>query len=137
MDVPVPTGGVVLGLGCDLVEVERVRAMHERHGQRLLDRLYTPEEQRYCLEHKNPYPHFAARFAVKEAVSKAFGTGIGKEFGWKSVGIAHNERSAPVAVLDELGATLLAHFGGTEVRVSLSHTTSLAQAVAVIVRAET
>lgn len=125
--------GPALGLGCDLVEVVRVREVHERHGQRLLDRLFTPEEQAYCLAMKNPYPHLAARFAAKEAVSKAFGTGIGREFTWKSVGIVRDEHGAPQAVLDELGQALLRELGGNKVLVSLSHTTSLAQAVALVV----
>ena len=76
----------------------------------------------------------AARFAAKEAVSKAFTTGIGAELGWKSVSIYHGSRNEPLVRLDEQGRALLAQVGATHVHVSLSHTDTLAMAVAALVR---
>ncbi|WOO43333.1 holo-ACP synthase [Rubellicoccus peritrichatus] len=125
---------VALGLGTDIVDIERIQHAHERHGNRFLKRIYTEEEQAYCLGMKNPYPHLAARFAAKEAVSKCFGTGICGEFGWTSVSICKGSRDEPYAKLDEKGQTLLDAMGGTRVLVSLSHTSSLGHAVALVVK---
>jgi holo-[acyl-carrier protein] synthase len=129
-----PPGGVVIGLGCDVIEVERVKGVVERQGERFLARVFTPEERAYCLAKANPYPHLAARFAAKEAISKCFTTGIGGNFGWKTASVARGERQEPWVVLDEAGRNLLAQIGGTRVLVSLSHTQTVAMAVAAIVR---
>jgi holo-[acyl-carrier protein] synthase len=125
---------VVLGLGCDVVEVARIRGVCERQGERFLDRVFTDEERAYCLGMKQPHKHLAARFAAKEAVSKCFTTGIGAELGWKSVSIFHGERRQPLVRLDEKGMALLQHAGATHVFVSLSHTETTAMAVAALVR---
>lgn len=79
-----------------------------------------------------PWPSLAARFAAKEAVSKAFGTGIGAELELSSIGVVTDERGAPSIVLDEKGEKLLRERGGSRVLISLTHTASLAQAFAVI-----
>ncbi|WP_309400348.1 holo-ACP synthase [Cerasicoccus maritimus] len=131
---PTRIQGAVIGIGCDLVDIERVREMHERHGERCLTRIYTEAEQAYCLQMRNPYPSLAARFAAKEAVSKAFGTGIGKEFGLLSLSVGKGQNGEPVAVLDDQGQALLEKVGGTEVLLSLSHTSTQAMAFAVVVR---
>jgi len=83
-----PPGGVLVGLGADLIEVERVRGVLERQGPRFLKRVFTDEEQAYCSGMAHPHKHYAARFAAKEAVSKCFTTGIGAELGWRSVSSA-------------------------------------------------
>ena len=127
-------GGYLLGLGIDLVEVDRVRRVWERQGDRFLKRVFTAEELDYCLSMKHPHKHLAARFAAKEAVSKAFTTGIGAELGWKSISIYKGERQEPLVRLDENGAALLAALGGSHVWVSLSHTEAHAQAVAALLR---
>lgn len=134
MSIELAEGGIVIGIGTDIVDVERIRRSHERHGERFLNRIYTQTEQDYCLGMSNPYPHLAARFAAKEAASKAFSTGIGAGFGWKTVSIAHGERMQPHAKLDEQGEALLKQVGGTGMLVSLSHTASVGHAVAIIVR---
>ncbi len=124
----------VCGVGIDLVEVERIRASHQRHGDRFLERVFTEGERAYCTGLKNPYPHLAARFAAKEAVSKALGTGITGEFSWHSAAVAKGEQEEPLIVLDAKGRALLKKCGGTKVLVSLTHTATLAQAIAVVVR---
>jgi holo-[acyl-carrier protein] synthase len=129
-----PPGGVVLGLGCDVIEVERIRRAVERQGERFLHRVFSDEERAYCLAKANPYPHLAARFAAKEAVSKAFTTGIGARLGWKSAAIAHGDRMEPLVRLDAAGEALLREVGATGVLVSLSHTQTVAMAVAALVR---
>ena len=126
-------GGKVLGIGCDLAEVERIRDTHKRNGQGFLDRVFTKAEQEYCLKQSNPYPSFAARWAAKEAVSKAFTTGIGADVGLLTVEIGHGANGNPVAILHGKTQELLARFGGKEVKISLSHTRELAMAMAAIV----
>jgi holo-[acyl-carrier protein] synthase len=135
MDFQLPPGGVLLGLGCDVIEVARVRGVAERQGERFLARVYTEEERAYCLGRANPYNHLAARFAAKEAVSKCFTTGIGAELAWKSVSVYHGARLEPLVRLDELGEALRRRLGATHVLLSLSHTNTVAMAVAALVRA--
>ena len=125
----------MIGVGADLIEVERVRGVLERQGERFIARVFTEEERAYCAGMGYPYKHYAARFAAKEAVSKCFGTGIGAELGWRSVSIYHGERHQPLVRLDEKGLALLSHVGATHVHVTLSHTETMAMAVAVLVRA--
>ncbi len=127
-------GRLVLGVGTDLVEVARIRAALERHGDKFLHRLYTDEEIAYCRRHRDPHPFLAARFAAKEAASKAFGTGIARGFGWKTFSVAHNEHGAPLAVLDDTGQKLLAARDATGLLVSLSHTATFGHAVVLLVR---
>ena len=85
--IQLPPGGLLIGLGADLVDVERIRGVVDRQGDRFLQRVFTEEERTYCFGMKIPFPHLAARFAAKEAVSKAFTTGIGAELGWKSISV--------------------------------------------------
>ncbi len=134
MNLVLPPGGELLGLGCDVIEVERVKGVLERQGARFLDRVFTEEERAYCRGHRAPHLHLAARFAAKEAVSKAFTTGIGAELGWRSISIYHGSRNEPLVRLDGKGRALLARVGATGVLVSLSHTGTVAMAVAALVR---
>lgn len=135
MNLSLPPGGILLGLGCDIIEIERIRGALQRHGDRFLQRVFTEEERAYSFGHKYPQRHLAARFAAKEAVSKAFTTGIGAELGWKSVSVFHGSRLEPQVRLDDRGRTLLQRVGGTHVQISLSHTDNVAMAVAALVRA--
>jgi holo-[acyl-carrier protein] synthase len=114
--------------------VARLRGVWERQGERFLAMTYTEAERAYCLRMRDPAPFLAARFAAKEAVSKAFGTGIGAELGWKSVEVAHGERGEPLVRLDAAGEALLAARGATGVLLTLSHTDTMAMAVAALVK---
>lgn len=127
-------GGNVLGVGVDLTEVSRIRAAHQRHGAAFLDRVFTPAEQALCLAKADPYPSLAARFAAKEAASKAFGTGIGEELALTSVGVLSGPEGAPLVELDAKARALLAARGASRLLLSLTHTDTLAQAFAVLVR---
>jgi holo-[acyl-carrier protein] synthase len=135
MNLVLPTGGILLGLGADMVDVARIQGVVERQGERFLNRVFTDEERTYCFGMKSPYKHLAARFAAKEAVSKAFTTGIGAELSWKSVSVYHGERKEPLVRLDAKGQALLKQVGATGVLLTLSHTDSAAMAVAALVRA--
>lgn len=134
MSLDLPKGGVLVGLGADVIEVERIRGVLERQGDRFLARVFTEEERTYCFGMKHPHKHLAARFAAKEAVSKCFTTGIGAELGWKSVSVYHGARHQPLVRLDEKGQALLREAGATGVLLTLSHTETVAMAVAALVR---
>ena len=135
MDIQLPAGGILIGIGTDVIEVERVRGVLERQGERFLNRVFTDEERAYCSSMKFPHKHYAARFAAKEAVSKCFSTGIGAELGWRSVSVYHGERHQPLVRLDAQGETLLRAVGATHVHLTLSHNETSAMAVAALVRA--
>jgi len=123
---------MVLGVGVDIIEVERIRSSHERFGDRFLKRILRPEEIAYCFSHAQPAPFLAARFSAKEAISKAFGTGIGAQLGWQDMEVRRKESGEPYVVLHGRGESLLAVRGGRLVHLSLSHTNSYAAAVAVL-----
>ena len=123
---------MILGLGIDIIEVERIRASHEKFGDRFLNRILHPNEVAYCLSYRDPAPFLAARFAAKEAISKAFGTGIGSKLGWRDVEVGKRETGEPFVILHEAGQTLLRDRGAGGVLLSLSHTENYAAAVAVL-----
>jgi holo-[acyl-carrier protein] synthase len=126
----------VLGIGIDLVENARIQHSIERFGERFLHRVFTAGEIAYCQSMKFPERHFAARFAAKEALSKAFGTGIGKAMSWKEIDVRKKSNGEPFIVLDG-GATELANERGvTKVWISLSHTEHYAMATIVLDGAE-
>lgn len=134
MSILLPPGGVLIGLGCDLIETERIKSALERHGDRFLKRVFTEEEQAYCNGVKYSHKHYAARWAAKEAVSKAFTTGIGPHLDWTSVSVYHGSRKEPLVRLDAKATALLEQVGATHVWLSLSHIDSHAMAVAALVR---
>ncbi len=127
-------GGNVVGVGVDLTEVDRIRAAHVKHGAAFLDKVFTPAEQQLCLSKADPYPSLAARFAAKEAASKAFGTGLGADLSLTSVSVLNGPAGEPVVVLDDKAQALLAAQGASRLLISLTHTDALAQAFAVLVR---
>ncbi len=133
MTLSIPQGGIVRGVGTDIIECERIAKVFERQKERFLKRVFTEAEQAYCLKMKNPVPHLAARFAAKEAVSKCFTTGIGESLGWKSVEVVKGVREQPLIKLDADAMDLLRKLGCSDVLVSLSHTENYGMAVAVIV----
>ncbi|PYM15287.1 MAG: 4'-phosphopantetheinyl transferase [Verrucomicrobia bacterium] len=123
---------MILGVGIDIIEVARIRASCEKFGERFLKRILRPEEIAYCLSHRNPAPFFAARFAAKEAISKAFGTGIGRQIGWQDMEIGREESGKPFVILHGGGQSLLERRGGKAFHLSLSHTENYATAVAIL-----
>jgi holo-[acyl-carrier protein] synthase len=133
MNGDLTTRGPVLGVGIDLIEVDRIARVLERQGDRFRRRVFTEGELAYCEGMKFPHPHFAARFAAKEAVSKAFGTGIGGAFGWKSAEVCKDDQGAPWIRLDASADELLRERGAREVLLSLAHTREHATAIALLI----
>jgi holo-[acyl-carrier protein] synthase len=123
---------MILGIGIDIIEVDRIAKSYERFGDRFLNRILHPSEVQYCLSHKVPGPFLAVRFAAKEAISKAFGTGIGAQLGWQDMEICRKESGEPFVVLHGGGEKLLKQRGARMVLVSLSHTQAHAAAVAIL-----
>ena len=123
---------MILGIGIDIIEVERIRASHERFGDRFLHRILQPSEIAYCLSHRAPAPFLAARFAAKEAISKAFGTGIGAQLGWLDMEILRKASGEPYVVMHGSGRELMAARGARALLISISHTQNHATAVAIL-----
>src|SRR5207302_4069518 len=112
----------VLGIGVDMVEVERIQHSLDRFGERFMKRVFTEGEIAYCMSMKFPARHFAARFAAKEAVSKAFGTGIGKAMGWRDIDVHKKESGEPFLVLHGGADALAQERLMKSAWISLSHT---------------
>ena len=124
---------MILGQGIDLVECGRIEESINRFGERFLDRLFLTSERDYCGKQKVPHRHFAARFAAKEAISKAFGTGIGEHLGWKDMEILRNESGEPKVTLHGKGLDLFQQKNGLRVLISLTHTDNYAAATALLI----
>ena len=123
---------MILGIGIDLIEVARIEASFARHEERFLQRILLPAEISYCLSHTRPGPFLAARFAAKEAICKAFGTGIGAELGWQDMEVARRESGEPFVKLHAKGAKLFKERRASNLLISLSHTEHYATAVAIL-----
>jgi holo-[acyl-carrier protein] synthase len=123
---------MILGTGIDIIEVARIAASFEKFGERFVNRILLPDEIAYCLSHKRPAPFLAVRFAAKEAVSKAFGTGIGAALGWVDIEIRRKESGEPFVVLHGKGQELLEARGAKKLHISLSHTENYAAATAIL-----
>src|SRR6516165_6460103 len=121
---------MILGVGIDIIEVARIEGSYAKFGERFLKRILLPNEIAYCLSHKAPGPFLAARFAAKEAISKAFGTGIGAQLGWQDMEVCRKESGEPFVVLHGAGQVLLQTRSARAVLISLSHTQAHAAAVA-------
>jgi len=122
----------VIGIGVDLVECARIQHSLDRFGDRFLHRVFTDGEIKYSMSMKFPARHLAARFAAKEAVSKAFGTGIGKAMGWRDLDVRKKPSGEPYLVFAGEAEQLAKTRGVTSALVTLSHTDNHAMAMVVL-----
>jgi phosphopantethiene--protein transferase domain len=122
----------VIGIGVDVIECSRIQRSIERFGERFLHRVFTDGEIEYSMSMKFPERHLAARFAGKEAVAKAFGTGIGKAMGWRNIDIRKKESGEPFLVFSGPAKAFAAERGVTSALITLSHTENYAVACAVL-----
>ena len=97
----------VIGIGIDLVECARIQRSIDRFGDRFLHRVFTDGEIEYSMSMKFPARHLAVRFAAKEAVSKAFGTGIGKTMSWRDIDIRKRPSGEPFLIFPDPHRSLL------------------------------
>ena len=119
--------------GVDIVEIDRIKSSFDSCGDSFRDRIFTCNEINYCESKKTVrFESYAARFAAKEAVSKAFGTGIGNGLGWKDMEILNDPKGKPYVVLHERARELFEEMKARGISLSLSHCKSYAVAYAVI-----
>lgn len=129
----IPEGTNVVGVGIDQIEVSRIRDSLEKHGDHFLKKIFSENEQSYCKDKADPAPCLAARFAAKEAVAKAFGTGFGKEFGWLDSEIIHGDAGEPILSFNPRATELLKSKGAEKALVSLTHLETVASAIVILV----
>jgi holo-[acyl-carrier protein] synthase len=123
---------MILGIGTDITEVARIKSSLERFGNSFTQRILRPSEIAYCRMFQHPAQYVAARFAAKEAIAKAFGTGIGAHLGWHDMEICRRESGEPYVVLHDGGKALYTTRKAKRLLISLSHTHNYATAVAVL-----
>lgn len=123
---------MILSLGIDIVEVDRIRASIERLGRRFVERVFTPSEIDYCEPKGAKFVHFAGRFAAKEAAMKALGTGWGQGVGWHDVEVLPTKAGPPHLVFHAQAQKRFEDLGASRVLVSISHTNALAIAQVII-----
>lgn len=122
---------MINGVGIDLVETERIeRSINKDRGFREL--VFAPEEIAYCEAQKHKFQHYAARFAAKEAFLKAMGTGWAEGTSFNEIYVENDGKGKPVLKLKGHTAITLAHVDITSIRISLSHTSTLATAIVVL-----
>lgn len=122
----------LLGIGIDVVEVQRIGSSMDEFGDKFLHRIFTKTEQEYCQSQKRPAIHYAARFAAKEAIAKAFGTGIGKEISWLDMEILRQPSGEPKVKMSGDGKEYAEKLKVVDIKISLTHAEHYAAANAVV-----
>ncbi len=123
---------MVVGVGTDLMEIERIQRSIDRFGERFLRHVFTAREIEYCQRKKNAAESFAARFAAKEAGAKALGTGISRGVGWLELEVAREPGGRPTLELSGRAAQRAREMGVDRVALSLTHSREIALAVVVM-----
>jgi holo-[acyl-carrier protein] synthase len=123
----------ISGVGVDLVSISRMRTTIERWQDRFVDRVFTDDEIAYCRSRRDPAPHFAARFAAKEAGFKALGTGLQMGVRWRELEVRRERREAPMLVLSGRAREIGLGRGGSRMLLSLTHEGDYALAQAILV----
>jgi len=121
----------IVSHGVDIVESARIERIWKHHGDAFLSRIYTPAERQYCLDCRTPAVRLAGRFAAKEAVLKALGTGWRGRIAWTDVETLPDQLGRPCVRLDGETARLAARQGIDEFLISISHASGLAIASAI------
>lgn len=122
---------MIKGVGTDIIEIARILSAIERRGKPFLDKLFTKDEQTYCdrySEEKRRAAAYAGRFAAKEAIVKALGTGFGAKVSWHDIALSNDENGKPIATFSQ---KLKATFPDIAMEISISHCQSFATAIAI------
>jgi holo-[acyl-carrier protein] synthase len=124
-------GPVIVGLGVDIAEVDRVRAALQRHGEAILKRLFTPGEIAYCESHRNKYERYAGRFAAKEAAMKALGTGWRRGVRWRDIEVLRLPGGRPTLELRGCAKEVAERLEVKNISLTITHSgnTALAQVI--------
>lgn len=123
---------MILGMGTDLAEVERIEQSVERYGERFLTRVYTDLESGYSMRKKNFAERLAGRFAAKEAGMKAIGTGWRRGVTWKDFEVVNEPSGKPTLRLSGVAAQVAAQMGVKSIALSITHTATMAMAVVIL-----
>lgn len=123
---------MIVGMGVDVVEIRRIRSVIDRQPDRFLRRVFTAREQEYCRAHRDPAPHYAARFAAKEALFKALGTGWAKGVTWLDVEVERNDAGAPRLRLQGEAQRVAGSLQVRRAHLSVSHGEDSAVAVVIL-----
>ncbi len=121
---------MVIGIGVDIIEIERVKDSVNMYGEHFLNKIYTKKELEYCLNKNDKYQHLAARFAAKEAVYKALSSGWNKNIGWKNIEITNEPNGMPIVTLNGEVKNFLSP--QKSLKISISHSRDYVAAVAII-----
>ena len=123
---------MIVGIGIDVVDIERMRRAMNRQKDRFVQRVFTASEQDFCNSHRDPVPHYAARFAAKEALFKALGTGWDRGVTWLDAEVKREHRASPSIHLGGEAGKISESLGTARVHLSLSHSESSAAAVVIL-----
>ncbi len=121
---------MVIGIGIDIIEIDRIKQNVEKYGEKFLAKIYTPTEIEYCQSKASKYQHFAARFAAKEAVYKALATGWQEELSWQDIEISNKPTGMPIAKLKGKLKAFLSD--NKDLKISISHSENYVTCVAII-----
>ena len=123
---------MIVGMGVDIAEVERIQGAIERYGEVFLRRIYTRKEREYCEQFKNKYERYAGRFAAKEAAMKALGTGWRRGVRWVDLEVVRETGGRPTLRFHGRAAEFAGRMGVAHAALSITHTASLAMASVVL-----
>lgn len=121
---------MVLGIGIDIIEIERIKHSIDKFGDSFLNKIYTQKELDYCLSKFNKYQHLAVRFAAKEAIYKAIASGWGKEATWKNIEITNEANGMPIVSFKGKLKDFISI--DKDIKISLSHSDNYVTAVAIV-----
>ena len=122
----------MVGVGIDVISISRIQASLDRHGERFVARVFTPEERTYCAARARPAEHFAARFAAKEATLKALGAPEG--LSWHEMAVKNGAGGAPELQLTGAALAAAQRLGASDFKLSLSHSENTAVSIVVLQR---
>jgi holo-[acyl-carrier protein] synthase len=125
---------MVIGIGIDIIEIDRIRESVEKFGDHFLNKIYTQQELDYCLKKKYKYQHLAARFAAKEAVYKALATGWDADVSWQNIEISNEPNGMPIVTLQGKLKKFLSK--GKELKISMSHSRDYVACMAIIYKSD-
>src|SRR6266852_2394934 len=117
---------MIVGLGIDVEEVERVKGAMQRQGERFLKRIFTEKERAYCEQFKDKYERYAGRFAVKEAAMKALGTGWSRGVRWVDIEVVRQKGGRPTLALEGEARKIANRLGVKHIALSITHTAAQA-----------
>ena len=123
---------MIVGTGIDIAEVGRIAASIKRFGRRFLERVFTPDEIRYCESKANKAERYAGRFAAKEAAMKAIGTGWSRGVTWQDVEVVRAPGGRPTVVFHRKAAEFFQRLGAARAQLSITHTAEMAMAQVIL-----